>query len=186
MALNAQETALIFRQIMFAMSHPGESYQLSAEIDVPQCECTNLFVVLLCLCDKDTPLYLSPTLQTASIINWVNFYLGCPIVEPAEASFAAGPFHELVPLEQFPQGNPRYPDQSATLLVCNEPWDDICEISGPGIDGKRQKALPNPKILQENHLRYPLGCDFIFVSNDSVFCLPRSINIESEAPCMSQ
>jgi alpha-D-ribose 1-methylphosphonate 5-triphosphate synthase subunit PhnH len=128
--------------------------------------------------------------------TWLGFHTGAALAaEPAEASFALidGCAAEP-PLALFPQGEDRYPDRSATIIVeCDSlVGGETVTLSGPGVDGI---CAVSPRGLRpgfwrecaHNHAQFPLGFDVLFVAGDTLMALPRSIAIAEEgSPCMSR
>ena len=98
------------------MARPGKIETVSGGT-APAPVSTAAAVLLLTLCDAETPLYLAPDVDGPAMRDWVAFHIGAPLVEAEEAQFALGDWKALSPLERFRIGNAEYPDRSATLIV---------------------------------------------------------------------
>ncbi|RJE82309.1 phosphonate C-P lyase system protein PhnH [Paracoccus onubensis] len=173
----AQQSAQAFRAVMSALARPGRIEAVrGAEPPAPLSQAAG--VVLLTLCDPETPVYLTPSLDLPSLRQWIGFHAGAPIVGADECSFAIGPWEELLPLDRFRQGCSEYPDRSATLLV-ETPLLEArgATLRGPGIRDTAELSLPEIAAFQQNARVFPLGLDFIFTCGDRLAALPRSTEV---------
>jgi alpha-D-ribose 1-methylphosphonate 5-triphosphate synthase subunit PhnH len=167
-----------FRAIMTAMARPGEIGAVrGAKPPAPLSVAAG--VVLLTLCDPETPLYLAPGFDTAELRDWITFHTGAPFVGPKAAMFALGEWEDL-PLTEFSRGTAEYPDRSATLIV------EMAELSstgailrGPGIERRGRFMLPDVEVFQDNARLFPLGLDFIFTSGERLAALPRTTKVSA-------
>ncbi|MDO5529059.1 MAG: phosphonate C-P lyase system protein PhnH [Paracoccus sp. (in: a-proteobacteria)] len=177
----AEDSARAFRAILEAMARPGMAQSVTG-LAPPGGLSPAAAAALLVLCDPTAPLYLAPSHDLPELRAWITFQCGAPIVPAAEAAFALGAWDSLLPLEQFAQGTPEYPDRSATLIVDGGPACPA-RLTGPGIDGAREAALPDPEAMAANNARFPLGVDFILADGAALRAIPRSTRIEVLA-CM--
>lgn len=170
------DSALAFRQIMQAMARPGQILTVTGAVP-PSTISSAAGVILLTLCDPDTPIYLAPSVDTPDLRGWITFHTGAPVVAPEQSQFALGRWEELCAL-QFPIGTPEYPDRSATLIV---EADDLTQggatLAGPGIRDKQSLTLPETAFFQRNAALFPLGLDFFFTSGATLAALPRTTKV---------
>jgi len=179
----------VFRAIMDAMARPGTVQALPALAHPPAPLSATAGAVALALCDNDTPVWLDPSLQTASVKAWLGFHSGAPLANtPADAHFAlvAKPA-EMAALDGFAQGTQEYPDRSTTLVLL---VDDLASgpallLEGPGIEKTSMIAPPGmPRHFVEqwkqNNQRFPRGVDIILAGRDgNLACLPRTTRIKT-------
>jgi alpha-D-ribose 1-methylphosphonate 5-triphosphate synthase subunit PhnH len=183
----------VFRAALTAMSEPGRILAVPSTIHPPAGLPRAAVALLLTLVDFETPLWLPPALSAAAVGGYLRFHTGAPTAaDPMAAQFAAvdwtGPnlIHQRVPLAAFNAGDERYPDKSATLIVCVAGLDGgtlRVRLSGPGIDGARSVAPAGLDQgfwaeVQANHAGYPLGIDLILAAGDAMMALPRSTRVE--------
>ncbi|AYE85615.1 phosphonate C-P lyase system protein PhnH [Sulfitobacter sp. D7] len=171
-----KDAAFAFRAVMNAMAKPGEINSVTGA-EPPAGLSIAAGVVLLTLCDPETPLYLAPSLDRPELRDWITFHTGAPFVPASAAQFALGTWAEL-PLSDFPLGTAAYPDRSATLIV---EVDDLqangATLTGPGIKGRTALSLPDRAAFQQNAALFPRGLDFIFTCGDRLAALPRSTKV---------
>lgn len=176
-ATPSTDAARAFRQIMDAMARPGTIAQVDgAAPPAPMSKAAG--VVLLTLCDPDTPVYLAGAMDTDDIRAWIAFHTGAPLADAASCSFALGTWEALTPLTAYPQGTAAYPDRSATLIV--EQPELLAEgvtLKGPGIRETAALNLPDPDAFRANHKGFPLGVDTIFTCGDRLAAVPRSTEV---------
>lgn len=187
---NAQQT---FRSILTAMAEPGNPVRIDAELPALGCSSASL-ACLLTLADFDTPVWLSPSIQS-DVYTYLRFHAGAPISpEPGAAAFVLLSTADALPdLSSFNAGTAVSPETAATILVDVEDFDSgiTVSLSGPG--------LAHPKTFspagvtharwrqrQELHDLFPLGVDFLFCHGKQIVGLPRSTAITfstvSESP----
>jgi len=179
----AQQT---FRAALDAMARPGTLGTADACSGVPDGLSPAMARLLLTLADADTPVWL-PAGVPESARAFLRFHCGCPLVAtPADAAFVVVPAGFAAPaLAECAQGDPAFPDRSATLLLELPALDGghALLLRGPGIESTQVLApagLPGDFVMQwrANHARFPLGVDLLLTSG-SVFCaLPRTTRVE--------
>lgn len=170
------ESAQAFRAVMTAMARPGEICRLAgAKPPVPLSLAAG--VVVLTLCDPETPLYLAPGCDVGTVRDWITFHTGAPFVTPAKAAFAIGRWAEL-PAGDFALGTPEYPDRSATLIVETDLLENTGNtLAGPGIRDTAQLSLPEAAAFVANARHFPLGLDYFFTCGDRLAGLPRTTRV---------
>ncbi|MEM5474724.1 phosphonate C-P lyase system protein PhnH [Pacificibacter sp. AS14] len=165
-----------FRAVMTAMARPGNIASLTGALP-PAPLSVAAGVVLLTLCDPETPIYLAPSFDTPELRDWITFHTGAPFVAAEAAMFAVGTWHDL-PLTAFPIGTAEYPDRSATLVVeCESLSNTGAVLRGPGIKDQITLSLPDSDVFQSNAALFPLGLDFIFTCGDRLAALPRTTRV---------
>jgi alpha-D-ribose 1-methylphosphonate 5-triphosphate synthase subunit PhnH len=173
----ATDAAHSFRGVMEAMARPG-TIQTLAGATPPAPLSVAAGVVLLTLCDTETPLYLAGAADCEAVRAWVAFHTGAPITGPSQCMFALGTWDALGPLSAYPIGTSEYPDRSATLIVeCTELAAQGPTLAGPGIRDNASLSLPETQAFQDNAALFPLGLDFVFTSGDCIAALPRSTKV---------
>lgn len=171
-----QDAARAFRAVMTALAEPGK-LQIVSGARPPAPLSVAAGVVLLTLCDPETPLFLGAAHDCAAVRDWITFHCGAPLVPAAQAQFALGAWGDL-PLDDFAIGTVEYPDRSATLIVEMPALAASGTIlRGPGIADQAQLSLPDLAAFQRNRALFPLGLDFIFTSGDRLAGLPRSTRV---------
>ncbi|WP_102108351.1 phosphonate C-P lyase system protein PhnH [Oceaniglobus roseus] len=171
-----RDAAHAFRAVMTAMARPGEIVTVAgARPPAPLSAAAG--VVLLTLCDPDTPLFLAPSHALPQVREWIAFHTAAPLCPAAGAMFALGPWDAL-PLADLPLGTSEYPDRSATLIVEVDRLDpEGATLAGPGIVGTARLSLPDLAAFRENARLFPLGLDFVFTCGDRLAALPRSTKV---------
>ena len=175
-----------FRAAMSALAYPALPRALSSNLSACGPMEPGSVALLLTLADQETPVWLAPSLAACEPLRkLIAFHCGAPIVDdPALAAFAflASPL-ELSPLARFAQGDPDYPDRSATLIVQVDAFDDHAwSFCGPGLSSPRSFGVsPAPeefaRMWNANHAGFPLGVDVVFVCGSQIAALPRSLRI---------
>jgi alpha-D-ribose 1-methylphosphonate 5-triphosphate synthase subunit PhnH len=138
-------------------------------------------VTLLTLADRDTPVWIAPSLGTEAA-DYLRFHVGAPSAANAGAArFAVLDPASPVSLAAFDGGSDRYPDTSATVIVQALALNggEPVALNGPGIKGTRiiaPSGLPSGFWIDvaNNHALYPRGVDLLLVSDASLLALPRS------------
>ena len=175
-----------FRAALHALSRPGTIVRAAAPQGLPPGLSPAMTALLLTLADGDTPIWLPPQASEAAR-NYVRFHCGSPIVaDAARARFIAVPAGAAMPaLGDCPQGDPAYPDRSATLLVEVRSLGTGRPVAlrGPGIASVARLAvdgLPDDFWAQwrANHDRFPLGVDVLLMHGDQLCGLPRTTVVE--------
>lgn len=167
-----------FRAAMTAMARPG-TLQTVEDVNQAVGLSPAAAILVLTLCDHETPLYLGESLDTPELRNWVAFHTGAPIAAKAGAMFALGTWADLAPLGDYSQGTPEYPDRSATLIVeMSELLAEGATLSGPGIKTTAQLSLPDAQAMALNNGQFPLGVDLFLTAGTQLAAVPRSTKIE--------
>jgi alpha-D-ribose 1-methylphosphonate 5-triphosphate synthase subunit PhnH len=185
----ALDSARAFRLMLDAMAHPGRIILMPALVDVPPPLLPTAATICLALCDYDTPLWLDEAYRTASVLDYLRFHSGAPIVEEISAAsflLCDAPSAPAA-LAKANCGTAEYPDASATLIVQLSTFlsDEYLTLKGPGIDGTRAFSTCGlaPRfwdLMTDNHALFPLGSDVFFVTPDEIAALPRSTQIRKE------
>lgn len=179
----ATQSAAAFRAILDAMSRPGTIRAADgAAPPAPMSPAAGL--VALALCDAQTPVWLAPPLRDG-VPDWLRFHCGAPVVEDrADAMFAFGAPDDLLPLTDWTQGSPEYPDRSATLVMALPAFGGAAlTLTGPGIEDAAHLAVGAiaPALaaaLAANRLLSPMGVDLILTAGDRLAALPRSTRVK--------
>jgi alpha-D-ribose 1-methylphosphonate 5-triphosphate synthase subunit PhnH len=178
----AVQSAHAFRSIMQAMARPGRLMPIGERLEAPEPMLASGAAVALTLSDFQTPIWLAPELRTERVMRYLRFHTGAPITdEPGKAMFLFAVAGEYLPAKELLlQGTHEYPDRSATLVIQTKSFTkgDV-ELSGPGIRGLERFGVAGLgesfwAAVSENHARFPVGVDVMFVAPDLVAALPRS------------
>lgn len=165
-----------FRAVMTAMARPGDIARVcGAQPPAPLSVAAG--VVVLTLCDPETPIYLAARHDTPQVRDWITFHTGAPFVAAQHAMFVLGAWDDL-PVPDFAIGTAEYPDRSATVIVESPiltPEGPI--LRGPGIKDQATLSLPETRTFQTNAALFPLGLDFIFTCDDRLAALPRTTRV---------
>jgi len=189
----ARDSQASFRATMDAMAHPGKIVVAPIQVDAPAPLTPTTAMLVLTLCDFDSPLWLDHELvANQQVRQFIAFHTSAPIVKnKADAQFAIiTDVKELENIRSFALGTDEYPDRSTTLItqVNALSHQDGVTLTGPGIEFSTQLNVSNlgPAFwtqAQANSQLFPRGVDFIFATQTQLACLPRStkINAKSEA-----
>ncbi|WP_273242496.1 phosphonate C-P lyase system protein PhnH [Hyphomonas atlantica corrig.] len=171
-----------FRKVLDALSRPGKMAALDV-LSAPEPLNLASAGLALTLMDFDTPIYLSPSLNTGAIVSWLRFHCSAPITAvPKEASFAFLQEGDAWPaLDEFHQGDAKYPDTSTSLVIQLPSLDtgQAVTLEGPGIE---TSETIHPVGLSEsfwaerteNVADFQLGIDCYFTAENKVLGLPRT------------
>jgi alpha-D-ribose 1-methylphosphonate 5-triphosphate synthase subunit PhnH len=180
------DTQAIFRGLMDALSRPGTPVDLARSgLQPPEGLSAAAAATVLSLADHDTPVWLAGG-KTHVAARWLAFHAGAPATSDAgEASFAVINGAAATPLlKDFPAGDERYPDRSATVIVECSGLEGGAPVtlSGPGIRGSVVIAPTGLHAgfwaeIISNAQRYPLGIDLLLAAGSRVIGLPRSTQI---------
>lgn len=176
------QSAWGFRAAMTAMARPGDIMAVTgAQAPAPVSVAAS--VLMLVLCDPDTPVWLAPSHDSDALRRWIAFHTGARVVAVrGDAAFALGAWDSLLPLADYRNGTPDYPDRSATLIVeLPVLRAEGAMIQGPGIKNSARLSLPEVAPLRTNHALFPLGLDFFFTSGPALAALPRSTVVSDPA-----
>ncbi|KQN47143.1 phosphonate C-P lyase system protein PhnH [Serratia sp. Leaf51] len=174
-----------FRRILKALSEPGVSVQLPAMPGFGALGSASA-CVLLTLIDKDTPLWLSASLNDEILRKNLRFHTGAVLTDDASAvSFAlADPALDSATLLAFPCGDEMSPELATSVIVQLESLTGgtPLRLSGPGIESSRMitPQLPDSVrgyLLNRPH-RFPLGLDFMFTCGEELIAIPRTTRVE--------
>jgi alpha-D-ribose 1-methylphosphonate 5-triphosphate synthase subunit PhnH len=178
----------VFRLALAALSRPTKVFEADFEgffKGKPPLPYTAAALALTLL-DHQTAVWLSPSFRESQ--DYLTFHTSAPMAgSPEKGSFllVASP-KELPPLDTLNQGDPRYPDRSATVILAGVLEKTIMEIpliaKGPGI---KDEALFENHGLDRNFVNswslnresYPLGLDIILAGNNKLVGLPRSLRL---------
>ncbi len=168
-----------FRHALTAMSEPGTIQVLD---DAPALGEMSPAAYALCLSllDSDTPVWLSPALDTPALRANLAFHCGCAVVsERRLASFALLTEEDLVDLHEFNAGTDRDPDLSCTLIVQLSDLEHGTALAwqGPGMEHERVMHLSVAASFWEQRkafCAFPKGLDIFFASGSRLVALPRS------------
>ena len=182
----ARLSAQNFRAVLKAVSRPGSAQELSNFGSAPYPLLGPTAAVAVTLCDYQSPIWLSPSLDTNEVQRFLRFETGAPLVpDRASSLFAFMTIEEACAgLEGFAFGSHEYPDRSTTLVIQCERFDSgfEVELSGPGLKAAHICSVAGATAglwqdLWRNHQRFPLGFDVLFVTAGQVMGLPRSTRI---------
>ncbi|MEP2532159.1 phosphonate C-P lyase system protein PhnH [Shimia sp.] len=173
------DAAYAFRAMMNAMARPGTVETLAGALP-PAPLSVAAGVVVLTLCDPETPVHLAGTVDCAAVRDWIGFHVGAPVVARGDAMFVVGRWDDLMPVHDFAIGTPEYPDRSATLIVERDAFEPGgAVLRGPGIRDTATLDLPALDVFRQNAALFPLGLDFFFTAADQVAALPRTTKVEA-------
>ena len=179
------DAQVCFRALLDAMAHPGRIVALAAApVEMPPTLGPAAAAVALTLCDNDTPVWLSASLDP--VRAYLTFHCAATFAShPAEARFAFfGDPGELPELDRFALGTDEYPDRSATLIiqVPSLTAGSGRLLRGPGIRGEARldvRGLPDRFWAKRAALAelFPCGLDMLFAAGRELAALPRSITV---------
>ena len=182
------DSQIVFHTLLDALARPGRVYELDAQCGVPTDLSPAMTAALLTLVDVDAPLWL-PGGTGADTGRFLRFHCSSRIMAaPRLATFVAVPAGYGMPaLVDCSQGDPAYPDRSATLIIEVESLASGAplRLTGPGIKDDqvlRVQGLPGDFLeqWQANNLRFPLGVDVILTQDRLVCGLPRTCRMSME------
>ncbi|MDR2300547.1 MAG: phosphonate C-P lyase system protein PhnH [Deltaproteobacteria bacterium] len=178
----------VFRLALSAMASPTKRFYfdfkslIKSQPPIP----IGIAALALTLADHLTPLWLSPSLAQAE--GFLVFHSSAPIVrEPEKADFVlAANLGEMPNLGDLNQGDPRYPDRAATVILGGAFEKDDPGVGltafGPGLEGETEfenHGLSRDFVGQWalNRACYPLGVDVFLAGGDCLAALPRSLTL---------
>ena len=182
----ARDSQKVFRVLMDAIARPGTVAKTPVALEPPAGLGAAASAIGLSLFDFETRVWLDEKIRSDAVVSWLRFHCGCPLTaDPAQAHFALiGDLASAPPLSAFMQGDPRYPDQSTTLIfeVPALQGGLPVEIAGPGVRGAASISPVGPTAdfwaaVQDNHEQFQCGVDLIFTAGDSLIGLPRSSSV---------
>ncbi len=181
------DSQAVFRQVLSAMSRPGEIHLAANDIESPAGLHPATSAVLLALLDQDTRLWLSPDFCNGVVGAYLRFHTGCVLTDKAlAADYVLVKPDELPRLNDLSLGSEEYPERSATVVM---QVDDLSNeggwrLSGPGIDGHAKLNIAGLAasflpVWRESQLQFPRGVDLIFTSTDRLAAMPRTTRAEA-------
>ncbi len=183
----------IFRDVLRAMSRPGEVRETAVQIDPPAPLNIAGAAVCLALLDFETPLWIDGGGRDADgAASFLTFHTGAPrATGPAQADFVLVADGRILPaFDTFRQGTDEAPEGSATLIVqvadlaaASPDAAGAWRLGGPGIDGTvglHVSGLPDGIVddLARNADRFPRGIDLILCAGRRIAALPRTTRVE--------
>lgn len=180
------EAARFFRTILSSLATPATPKEVEGLPDAPAPLLATAAAVILSLADYQTPVWLSPSLNTESVRKFIRFHTGAPVTSDSRsASFAILEQTEVLEhINQFSVGSDEYPDRSTTLIIQADGAfaSHQVEASGPGLSQTVSFGLAGTnkmfwERLQMNAALFPLGLDFLFATPRAVAGLPRSTKL---------
>lgn len=177
----------VFRATLHAFARPGQLQAIPVTSGVPEGLSPALAALLLTLADPDTPVWLPPGVPAAARA-FLRFHCGCPLTDDLGAAtfvcVLAG--HAMPALAECAQGQPAFPDRSATLMVevASLTDGDTLTLRGPGIattQTLRVAGLPADfrASWHANNAGFPLGVDLLLASGDRFCALTRTTHVEN-------
>ncbi|MBT5434233.1 MAG: phosphonate C-P lyase system protein PhnH [Alphaproteobacteria bacterium] len=176
-----------FRAVLDALARPGTVHHAGQELTAPAPLSPSATALALTLFDHDTTVWLDPSARSDATAAFLKFHCGCPLTDSiAEAGFGliADPA-SMPPLASFAQGEDRYPDSSATLILELPSFEsgEPVTLRGPGIE---TCSVITPQGLPDNfwiwmalnQAQFPLGVDIILTCGTAMIGLPRSVEAE--------
>ena len=176
----------VFRATLHAFAHPRRLQTLHVTSGLPDGLSPALAALLLTLADPDTPVWL-PADVPAAARAFLRFHCGCPLTDDlGAATFVCVPAgHAMPALADCAQGDPAFPDRSATLMVevASLTDGDTLTLRGPGIETTqtlRVAGLPADfrAAWRANNAGFPLGVDLLLASGDRFCALTRTTHVE--------
>ncbi|MDV4143467.1 phosphonate C-P lyase system protein PhnH [Shimia sp. FJ5] len=173
------DAAHAFRAAMNVMARPGVIEEVAGAVP-PAPMSVAAGVLLLTLCDPETPIALCGAHDCADVREWIAFHIGAPVVAPQKAMFVVGTWEAVQPLEAYAIGTAEYPDRSATVIVEMDALAaEGAVLRGPGIKTQAALSLPEVEAFQRNAVLFPLGLDFFFCAGARLAALPRTTRVEA-------
>lgn len=175
-----------FRALLKAMSEPSTCVPLGLSQGLEGISPAS-YDVLLSMCDSDTKLWISPSLDSEIVRQNLAFHCACPITEELhEADFALMLESDIDGIKQLNNGTDRDPELSCTAIIQVANLQETqgkysaTQWRGPGLEKPVNVVLDLPKTLWEireqcNH--FPRGIDMVFCDQDHVMALPRSTQV---------
>lgn len=181
--LQAQES---FRALLKAMSEPSSVQTLGLSQGLEKIYPAS-YDLLLSLCDSDTRLWISPSLDSPIVRHNLAFHCACPITDNSEeADFALLSIDDVSLIARLNPGNDRDPELSCTAIIqvdslhASEMTSPATQWRGPGLEKPVRVQLPLPKTLwevREQVNQFPRGIDMVFCAEQQLMALPRSTQV---------
>lgn len=176
----------VFRVVLDALANPAKGHALTPRAGAVDALSAGLAAVLLTLTDHDTPLWLSPRLDSKPVREFIAFHTGAPIAQRQDKAMFAlvAEADEMPALDLFNSGLADYPDRSTTIVRAVPALDGgkLLSARGPGIDGSltlAPRGLPDDFVDQwsVNRALFPRGVDLLLVTDSALMGLPRTSRI---------
>jgi alpha-D-ribose 1-methylphosphonate 5-triphosphate synthase subunit PhnH len=174
-----------FRGILAAMAEPGTIHDVGAGIHPPSGFHAATTAVLLTLADRDTRVWIDPTLGNDASA-YLRFHTGAPTADSRETSQLAAVGGRYTGFDAFNAGSDSFPDASTTVVVqCASLIGGApIALSGPGINGQRMISPAGVHAgfwdeIAQNSKAYPRGVDVLLVAHSTLIGLPRSTRVTS-------
>lgn len=166
-----------FLALMWALSHPGRTYEFDAAVAQPP---ENLAAIGDCLLDLETT-FFTPDAALGQRLEQTTARR-VPADEAAYHFYPQVREQDLQEIERASVGDMLYPDRSATLVLgCTLGQGVEMTLSGPGIQQQatiQVGSVPHALwTLRAQTLRYPIGWDIFLVDKNQVVGLPRTTEL---------
>lgn len=183
-----QQSQQAFRVLLDAMARPGRIVSLAQQPGHPDGLAPALAAALLTLCDLDTPVWLGPGFNTASVRDWLRFHTGAPLASvPTHATIALLSSAQDITLDDFSFGTDEAPERGATLLIQVPALNGVAAMTwrGPGIKDAQEMPLCglSPAFWRQRAMlgsAFPRGLDIYLSNGGDIIGLPRSTAITIE------
>ncbi|MCE4956016.1 phosphonate C-P lyase system protein PhnH [Macrococcoides caseolyticum] len=178
------EMTHMFRQVMDGMSKPGVINPIEG-ITHRTSYSDAMYLLLQTLLDNEVTFHIVNGLQSDR--EEIQLLLNSRVVDLQLADYIIMKQQDLSDVHRLlesKRGTYKDPEVSATWLIQLDHFSsgDVYTLTGPGIKTQVQVNLPGMSelIAQRNQLcqSFPLGVDMIFVTDDSVLCIPRTTVIK--------
>lgn len=186
----AFDTQATFRNAMEAIAYPGRTFPCDRLGAAPWPASRATAALGLTLLDHDTSAWLDAA-NADAFRRYLTFHTGVRFVERQDmASFALVTQAATMPrLTAFCLGTDLHPDHGATLIIQSSGFGSgpAATWRGPGINGAITVAIDGlPSWFWDDWAlvngSYPLGVDVLFVTNDQMIGLPRSVQVDTSWP----
>ncbi|MEM7672652.1 MAG: phosphonate C-P lyase system protein PhnH [Verrucomicrobiota bacterium] len=188
------DSQVLFRSIFDGMSRPGKINNLKhVGIEPPEGITRAAALVAFSLLNDDVSVMLAE--PSEAVADYLRGNTAVRESSVSSADFIIGTADSTCSLiEQSKEGEPLYPEKSATFILMVEEMSSepvsqgiALSLSGPGIDGTKKIFVSGIsekwlKELAEKNCEFPLGVDVIMTAEKGddciVSCLPRTTRIE--------
>jgi alpha-D-ribose 1-methylphosphonate 5-triphosphate synthase subunit PhnH len=181
----AEQSQIVFRALMDALSRPGQVMTLAADWRAPAPLDAAAGAIGLALLDSDTTVWLPRACGDAA--NWLRFHTGCRIardIAAADFVFAPALVDGLDPA-QLCVGTDEEPHRSAMVIAGATTLSDgpSWRLVGPGIEGVatlQAEGLASALLARREALapQFPRGFDMAITCGARLAALPRTTRIE--------
>lgn len=186
----------VFRCLLEVLSRPGQPRPFPILPPAPVPLSAEVAAILLTMADFDSPVWVSPSLHTQGLEDWLAFHTGASLTDtPARASFAVcAPTDPLPPLDTLSLGSAEAPELSTTILFqgvhvasptgtpLRTPPVPGWTMQGPGIAGTVSLTIDGlPAEFEtwwaDNTSLYPQGVDVLLCAEQTLCGLSRTTQI---------